>query len=389
MTLSVLLIGPAHNGGESVYMDSLLRHAPVGVQYDRAGDVHQGAAGARCQVLHEVAFNRALYPLTIPDCAFRALRLESPFDLVHVHASRIRLTNRRRTPVVMSEGSSSAAYLGEYLGWDEARLRKGYRRARLLYRVLGIYDRLLTLEQVAQAYVFSNWARRLNIRWGADPAKLKVIYPGFPTPKPVDRADRRTFTFLFVGRDFERKGGFEVVEAFGSLAPEAPDARLIIAGSNPAVPNPDRLIHAWVGPERRRRVLGLLGDLERRGRATVIPWVERRFLFEEVYPQADAVLLPTYAEGFGFTNVEAMSFGLPVITSPVGPGEEIIAAGRTGLLVPPGDTNALLAAMQTLLGDAEAVRRIGAAARADFLARFTVERFRDALTAFYASALGN
>ena len=39
----------------------------------------------------------------------------------------------------------------------------------------------------------------------------------------------------------------------------------------------------------------------------------------EIYPEVDAFVMPTHAEGFGFTNIEAMSFGLPVISSTVGP----------------------------------------------------------------------
>ena len=47
--------------------------------------------------------------------------------------------------------------------------------------------------------------------------------------------------------------------------------------------------------------------------------------------------MPAHAEGFGFANVEAMSFGLPVITSTVGAAREIVDDKRGGLLVEPGD----------------------------------------------------
>ena len=59
-----------------------------------------------------------------------------------------------------------------------------------------------------------------------------------------------------------------------------------------------------------------------------------------MYPAADAFVMPTLAEGFGFTNVEAMSHALPVISSRLGPIEEIVAHGETGLLVEPGDVTA-------------------------------------------------
>ena len=266
MTVHALLVGPRGHGGEGVYVESLLRQPPAGVEYESARDFHQGTPGASCAVVREVLLNQVVHRLTIPDMGFRALRLRGRFDLVHVHAHRASLSRLRGTPLVMSEGSSSAVYLADYLGWDPARLRRGYGRARRIYRLLGIRDRLLTLEHVTKAYVFSRWAREVNLRWGADPDKLEVIYPGFETPEPVDRSGRELFTFLFVGRDFERKGGFEVVEAFEQVAAEHPHARLLLVGCDPADPNPDRFARSWVSAERRRRALGRIDRLERSGR---------------------------------------------------------------------------------------------------------------------------
>ena len=148
----------------------------------------------------------------------------------------------------MSEGSSAAVYIGDYLGWDDARLARGLARSRALYRALGVDDRLLALERATLVYVFSKWARDVNVRWGADPAKLRVLYPGFPDPGPVRRDGRDTFTFVFVGGDFERKGGFEVLEAIAALRCDHPYVRLVLAGSDPHQRNPDRLMQSWVSP---------------------------------------------------------------------------------------------------------------------------------------------
>jgi glycosyltransferase involved in cell wall biosynthesis len=367
-------------------MDLLQAHAPDGVCYVRAGDFHEGAPGAPCRVISEVLLNRVVHPIAVPDMGFRSLRLRDKFDLVHVHAHPVRLAGLRGTPLVMSENASAAVYLGDYLGWDEARLSRGLHRARRMYRALGIADRLLTLERAASAYVFSVWAREVNLRWGADPAKLEVIEPGFPTPPAVDRSAREGFTFLFVGSDFERKGGFEVIEAFAEAVRERDDLRLVLEASDPAVRNPDRLMHEWVGEKRRRRGLELLADLERRGRARRIRG-SRDELLKQLYPGADAFVMPTHAEGFGFTNVEAMSFGLPVITSTTGPAREIVDSGRTGLLVAPGDVAGLRDALLRLAADPEATREMGAAARCRFLEHFTLERFRERLGAFYERAL--
>ena len=240
------------------------------------------------------------------------MRLRDRFDLIHVHAHPNRIARMGDTPLVMSEGSSSAVYLGEYLGWDEARMERGYRRTRRMYRALGINDRLLTLERVSLAYVFSEWARDVNLRWGADPAKLAVLPPGFPIPTVLAREPSPSFDFLFVGTDFERKGGFDVVEAFDRVVREHPEARLYMVSSDPRAPNPDRLARSWVGQGRRDSVLGRLRALEREGLAKRLELESREALMKELYPQADVFVMPSLAEGFGFTNIEAMSVGLPV-----------------------------------------------------------------------------
>lgn len=387
--MRVLLVGPAIGGGEGAYMNLLRSHPPDGVDYTSTGGYKTGAPGVRCSVVREVALNRLLRPRVIPDMGFRALRVRDSFDLVHVHAHPVHLAGMGDRPLVMSEGSSSAVYLGDYLGWDEERMAGRFRRGRRLYRLLGINDRLLALDRVTRAYVFSEWARQLNVRWGADPQKLDVVPPGFPTPDPVTRRERDTFTFLFVGTDFERKGGFDVVEAFERVAREADNVRLVVAGSDPWTPNPDRLLHSWVSGERRVRVLATFETLQRRGLAEHHPLVPAQELRDGLYPAADAFVMPTLAEGFGFTNVEAMSYSLPVVSSTVGPIREIVAEGETGLLVAPGDIDGLAEAMGRLAADPAMARRLGDAGREAFLRDFTLERFRRDLSLVYGRALGH
>ncbi len=200
-----------------------------------------------------------------------------------------------RTPLVMSEGSSSAVYLGDYLGWDSSRLGAGLRAdAADLPGAPGFDDRLLAMESVARVYVFSDWAREVNLRWGADPAKLEVVAAGIPDAA-VGRpcADAATFSFLFLGTDFERKGGFDVVEAFDRIAGDHPSARLVLVGSNPWEQNPDRRHHSWVSDSRRATVLTTLERLERAGIARHESFVTAERVQRSLYPTADVFVMPT------------------------------------------------------------------------------------------------
>ncbi len=386
MTLDVLLIGPSGHGGEGVYVGALHEHPPEGVAYDVSDDFHRSAQGATCVLPVEVGLNKLLRPQTYPDMGFRALRLRRSYDVVHAHAHPVWLRGLRGAPLVMSEGSSAAVYLTDYLGWDEGRMRRAFSRSRRLYRALGVRDRLLALEHAARLYVFSEWARQVNIRWGVAPEKIEVIAPGFDEPPAAARIERETFTFLFVGSDFERKGGYDVVDAFHQIAAELPHARLLIVGSDESKPNPDLLIRSWVGPQRRAKTSSLLASMVTAGVAKRLTWVDGPRL-QQVFREADAFVMPTHAEGFGFTNVEAMSFGLPVITSTVGPAEEIVTADQTGLLVSAGDVEALARAMHRLAGSPDQARSMGAAGRAAFQARFTRQAFRENLLSLYKRVL--
>lgn len=385
--MRALLVVPRAVGGEGVYARLLQDSAPDGVSYAVSDDFKAGAPGAPCAIATEVALNRLVRPYTIPDIGFRALRLRERFDLVHVHAHPVRLTRARGVPLVMSEGSSSAVYLADYLGWAPDRIERAFRRTTRLYHRLGVRDRLLTMERLTRAYVFSEWARELNIRWGADPAKLDVVAPGFHLPEGRSRESRTTFTFLFVGGDFERKGGFDVIEAFARISEDHPQVRLLIVGSDPRESNPDRLQHHWVGDRRRRRLLDQLDELGRRGLARELGPIPSAELSASVYPSGDAFVMPSLAEGFGFTNVEAMGQGLPVISSRVGPIPEVVADGEAGLLVTPGDVDALAAAMERLAANPDAARTMGAAGRREFERRYTIGGFRERLGAFYERAL--
>jgi glycosyltransferase involved in cell wall biosynthesis len=385
--MRALLIGPDTVGGEGAYMSFLRSNPPTNVHYSSVGGFHVGGPGARCDAAVEVALNRVVRRATIPDMGFRALRLRERFDFVHVHAHPVRLARLRGTPVVMSEGSSSAVYLGDYLNWDEARLERAYRTSRRIYRALGIRDRLLAMDGVARIYVFSDWARGVNLRWGADPDKLDIVEPGFPTPDAAGRTESDNFSFLFVGTDFERKGGFDVVEAFDRIVGDHPSARLTLVGSDPREPNPDRRHHSWVSERRRTDVLAALARLERAGVARHEPLVSAERLQNSLYPSADVFVMPTLAEGFGFTNVEAMSHGLAVLSSRVGPIPETVDE-RTGLLVSPGDVDAIAQAMSRLASDPGLVRSMGDEGRKAFLGRFTIDRFRQRLADFYRRSVG-
>ncbi len=88
----------------------------------------------------------------------------------------------------------------------------------------------------------------------------------------------------------------------------------------------------------------------------------------------DLFVYPSLQEGFGLAIVEAMASGVPVVATSAGGPKDIIENGVSGLLVPPGDTEALGAAIRSLLADPIRCERIKQAARERAKAHFNMER---------------
>jgi glycosyltransferase involved in cell wall biosynthesis len=82
-----------------------------------------------------------------------------------------------------------------------------------------------------------------------------------------------------------------------------------------------------------------------------------------VLSSLDVLVLPSLYEEMGSILVEAMAAGLPVVASRVGGIPDVVVDGETGLLVPPGDADALAAALDELVGDPQRRERFASAAR--------------------------
>ena len=78
-------------------------------------------------------------------------------------------------------------------------------------------------------------------------------------------------------------------------------------------------------------------------------------------------------EGFGLTLIEAMSVGAAVVASRAGAAELVIQDGVTGVLTPPGDVEALVAALEPLMRDPALATQMGARGRARALENFSID----------------
>jgi glycosyltransferase involved in cell wall biosynthesis len=101
----------------------------------------------------------------------------------------------------------------------------------------------------------------------------------------------------------------------------------------------------------------------------------------------DVFVLPSWAEGMSNALMEAMAAARPVVVTAVGGNTEVVADGKTGVVVPPGDPDAIARAVLDLLRDRERAARLGAAARDDVTRRFGARARVAELEALYAERL--
>lgn len=196
--------------------------------------------------------------------------------------------------------------------------------------------------------------------YGIAPEKVTVTGAGANLARLPDlRADPsmredRPPTILFVGNDFVRKGGAVLLDAFRAIRTAVPEARLQIAGTRPPV-------RSAQGVE----VLGRIRD---------------RAALADLYASASVFVLPSYFDPYPLVLLEAMAFGLPVVTTEQTGTPEMIDGGRTGVLVQPGRADELAEAVLGVLRDPDSAARLGAAARRAVEQRFTWDGVVDRMT---------
>lgn len=205
-------------------------------------------------------------------------------------------------------------------------------------------------------FTMSHYLRQSFIDdFGVPPGKVTVIgagvnVDGVPEIAPRDFSAQR---LLFVGVDFHRKGGADVLAAFREVRRALPKAELHIVG--PAT--------LEIPPDERQGVTmhGFIAKNEPAGRATM----------EGLWRSASLFVMPSLYEPFGIAPLEAMLYGMPCVLSDAWAFPEMVTPGVNGDLVPTRDARQLAATLIRLLSDPDGLERMGTAGRERVVRDFT------------------
>lgn len=198
-----------------------------------------------------------------------------------------------------------------------------------------------TYQNAAFLFPRSEFLRRAMIDdYDCDPDR--VIRVGGGSNFPLAQLDQKRYNSqiaLFVGSDFDRKGGLVLLRAWERVRRALPDAQLWIVGPKRTHGSPQPGV-VWHG------------------------FVADRQAVAQMYAQATTFAMPSLFEPWGHVFFEAMSNGVPCIGSDQGATPEIIQHDETGLIVPTGEPEPLADALIALLGDPARAETLGRRAHA-------------------------
>jgi len=233
---------------------------------------------------------------------------------------------RRAVDVIKREINKFPEYAGAYGRYFQKDMQRALARKELEYQLADMI------------VVNSSFVKETFMQEGIEPEKIVVIPTGCPycSHSPANAGGgNRPLVFLFVGRLSLRKGLTYLIKAWHLLKPGRA-AELWLVGQA-ELPN-----NIFKGQEGIRYFKALSpSNLAR------------------IYRQADVFILPTLLEGLAYVLLEALSFGLPIITTKESGCGDFVQNGRNGLIIESADTDALCSAMAWCLEHREKLQDMG------------------------------
>lgn len=307
---------------------------------------------------------RFSFPFLLLRHVVAAERAGRPYDILNVHepsAAAVACFRGAGGPrlVITSHGVEQRFW---EVTLEDARLGRVPLswKSRLGYPLTCWWQSRLSLRHADHVYCLSNEDRDyLRQRLGVPAGRVTRIYPAAdPAYGAVyGRRDYATADrLLFFGTWLPRKGTPDLIAAFAALVPRYPELRLTVLGAG----FPPEDVRASFPEALRGRV-----DCPQPGTEAQLA---------EHLLRAAVFVLPSTFEGTPQTLMEAMLSGLPVVATATCGMRDVIRDGQNGLLIPLRSPEALTAAVERLLTDAQLRSRLGRQAHADAATHYTWEK---------------
>ena len=318
---------------------------------------------------------RVFLPVRLARYARAAFALASWSEVMFINSLVLPLWGMPRRPAVMKVVGDMAWERAINRGWispqeDILTFQRRYYGPRV--SLLKAW-RARQVRWPARVIVPGAYLRGIVTGWGADPARVRVVYNALkPLPPLPDAADARAELglppgplLLYTGRLAAYKGVDFLLRSMVAL----PEAHLVVAGDGPE----------RVALEELASTLGVAGRVRFLGQVA-------QEQIARLYRAADYTVLYSSNEGLSHVLLESLQAGTPVIASDVGGNPEVVREGINGLLVPWPDQSALTETLRRALTEAGWRERLASGTGAG-LERFSWSRLVERTLGVLAEAL--
>jgi glycosyltransferase involved in cell wall biosynthesis len=352
----VLLLGPSRSAvsGVSTHVNQLLESTLASEFHLSQFQVgREGRAETRLGVLARILLSPVSFLVCLIRLRPRIVHINTSFeprgywrDLIYFLISK---ALRRRVVYQVHGGAEPATFFGT------SRLLSSLLRA-----VLNASDAVVLLSAFdATAFrKFAPRARSIQISNAVPIEDVDLSLQRYASP-----GDLRV---IYLGRLAPEKGIFEAIEAIGILRGRGITARLIIAGSGSA----ESAIRAGIEAAGLSEAVCLVGAVSGQAKS-------------DLWRSSEVLVFPSYREGLPYALLEAMSFGVVPVATPVGAIPEVLQNGDQGLLVPLRAAQPIADALATLATDRLLLHRLAVAARRRVVERYGVPRLAEQFRQLY------
>lgn len=322
------------------------------------------------------ALGRLSFPWLAWHHARRAARNGVPYDIVNVHEPQA-------LPLAAFRGSHHAAVVVtthglEQRAWEvllqEAASGHGGPswKTRAIHPALRLWQARRSLRLADHVICLSEQDREfLAARLAVPPARVTRVFPGAAEPfaqVALARDYTRPPALLFGGTWLARKGVGDLVDAFGRIHAAGVHPPLIVFGGGV----PEETVKAAFPPDLRRFV-----------RCTA---ASEDAAVASIFAEGDIFILPSVFEGTPLTLMEALTSGMPVVTTATSGMRDVVRHEHNGLLVDVHDPAALAGAVLRLMANPREREQLGRAAAAEAAVRYTWDAAAEAVASAYGLA---
>ncbi|MEB3217800.1 MAG: glycosyltransferase family 4 protein [Nostocales cyanobacterium 94392] len=224
----------------------------------------------------------------------------------------------------------------------------------VIRRLINKYIEQFRLSFADLIVTSSEYSKSEIVSVGINPESVHVLSPGLDREKFQLPQERKLFEnkdskkILCVGNYVPRKGIVYLIEAFAQI--ERQDFTLHLVGNRK---NNSSYYNQLNNAVNKLNLTDCVVFHDGADQDNI----------KQLYASSDIFVLPSFQETFGIVFLEAMHYGLPIITTNVTAMPELVEDGKNGLLVPPGDSQALAQAISKLIENPDLIEQMGAAGR--------------------------